>query len=326
MPKSSVLSPHVRSQGGFLTEKWGPWRAGLFGSLRSDEPSVPITVVGPEPWEQHAPLFDDLSPQYERMLAKVPNKHQTLGKAGRARRRGRRRDDAKFYGGRVSHEQLHAREQQAHYVAVMIPSPSFGDVGGYWTIHDERPHRVMQDTSLPSPYSLEEREEHGPREFGLEAATQLWRQLTIDEAVSIGNFLKLVGHGDEPDIQEQLGVSGVDQALMEALEELRGVQEEAEEEGTAVPSNALVQRAEEALRVIHTMARRTYDVYAMPYGDIVIDIEVPARCKLVVICREDGCFRGLMATDEGKQDEQYGQVKELPLKPFLREALDKLAL
>ena len=156
--------------------------------------------------------------------------------------------------------------------------------------------------------------------------THDWLHLVIDEAVSIDNFFKLVGHWDEPGIQEQLGVPRVDQALMEALEELRGVQEEAEEEGTAVPSNALVQRAEEALRAIHSMARRTYDVYAMPYGDIVIDIEVPARCKLVVICREDGRFRGLMATDEGKQDEQYGQVKELPVKPFLREALDKLAL
>ena len=228
MPKSSVLSPHVRSQRGFLTEKWGPWQGGLFGSLGSDQPSVPIAVVGPEPWERDAPLFDDLSPQYERMLVKALNKQQRLGEAGRARRRGRRRDDVKFYGGRVSHEQLYAREQQAHHVAVTIPPLPFGGVEGYWSIHDEWSHRVMQDTSLPSPYSLEKREEHGPREFGLEAATQLWRQLTIDTAVSFGNFFKLILSSDTD--------------LQEALDEIEGVQRASEEENEQTPLDALSSR------------------------------------------------------------------------------------
>ena len=117
-----------------------------------------------------------------------------------------------------------------------------------------------------------------------------------------------------------------DRSLAEALEELGEVQDEAREEGTTAPTDALISRAEQALRDIHQMARRTYGIYAMPYGDVVIDIEVPPRCKLVVICREDGSFRALMATDDGKEHERYWHISELVAQPFLRNALEKLAL
>ena len=312
MPKSSVLSPHVRSQGGFLTKKRGPWQAGLFGSLGSDEPSVPITVVGPEPREQDAPLFDDLSRQYERLLAKALNKQQSLGKAGRARRRGRRRGDVKFYGGRVSHEPLHAREQQAHYVAVVAPSLSFGGVEGYWTPHDERPHRVMQDNSLPSPYSLKEREGHGPREFGLEAAERLWRQLAIDDAVSIGNFFKLSEPPSYMPPVEQIGMPYfpistvisdlVKPELKAALDATDEVQNEARLEGNVVPAVSTITTARDALRAIYSVGTWPSAVYPLPDGEVGIELETPRGSSFVFICEADGSAHCLFG--------MWGKVKE----------------
>ena len=138
----------VAGQGGFLAEKRGQWQAGLFGDQNVDDPSVAIVVAGAE--------FCDLSlrdEQHKRILAKAMEKQQQ----GRLRRR-EQHSHVTLHDDRESAKRVYGRE--GHYVAVPPPDRLLRGSVGSRVLPDGRTWalRVVQDVSLPSPYSCEERE------------------------------------------------------------------------------------------------------------------------------------------------------------------------
>ena len=308
MTESLALSPQVRPQGGFLAEKRGQWQAGPFGGQNVDEPSVAIVVAGSGFW-----VTGDLSLRYEqrkRMLTKAMEKQQR----GRPRRRERQRHDVNLHDDRESSGRVYVREGQDHYVAVPPHDRLLSGIVGSWTLHDEWTHRVMQDVSLPSPYSFEERE---PSE--VKAVRQLWRRLAIDEAAA-----KLSSPLAASVILDILDPPSPE--LKVALHAIDGVQNEARLEGGVVPTVSTIARARGALKAIYSVGTWPSAVYPLPDGEVGIELETPRGSSFVFICEADGsahCLFGMWGEVEEKRYTAEEVRSDLP-DEFLRTVLGRL--
>lgn len=109
--------------------------------------------------------------------------------------------------------------------------------------------------------------------------------------------------------------------LMDALLDLYDVQRIAEEDGDIPPSNYLLERFERILRDIYAVSPRPYAIYPMPDGEIAIDAHTPHGTKVVVVCSDDSA-RCLVYTDEGFQQQEYGDLSVVPDR-FIVESLEK---
>ena len=117
-----------------------------------------------------------------------------------------------------------------------------------------------------------------------------------------------------------------DADLDAALRRLSSVQAEADEDGEQVPSDAVIAKAKEALLRIHPVAQRTYDIYGLPNGEVVIEVETPFGASFVLIIEAGTGAHCLMAIGSSKVEQRkYAdeEMKELP-DAFMKDALDRL--
>ena len=108
--------------------------------------------------------------------------------------------------------------------------------------------------------------------------------------------------------------------LWDALEDLRDVQREAQEDDGVIPEVDAVRRAGRALMAMYRISPRPYSVYPMPDGEIVIDAATRYGTSLVVLCNPDGSAQCLAYIDEEYRPKDYADTEMLP-DEFVLEAL-----
>ena len=151
----------------------------------------------------------------------------------------------------------------------------------------------------------------------------------VDHA-QLDDHLTAVGV-DHAQLDDHLTAVGVDHAkpddhLAAALIRLDSVQAEAEEEGEQIPSDSVISKARAALRRIHPVAQRTYDISGMPDGGVVIEVETPFGASFVLIVEADAGAHCLMAIGSGKVEQRKytdEEMRELP-NAFMKDALARL--
>ena len=110
--------------------------------------------------------------------------------------------------------------------------------------------------------------------------------------------------------------------LEEAMSDLLGVKEEAEEEGWTVPDDATIAKAERVFGDMFSYAPRPYAIYAMPDGEIAIDAHSPQGTKVVVVCDAKGGARCLTYLNGDFDSREHEDARALP-DDFVRDALRK---
>ena len=116
--------------------------------------------------------------------------------------------------------------------------------------------------------------------------------------------------------------SGRSAYLEEAMSDLLGVKEEAEDEGWTVPDDATIAKAERVFGDMFSYAPRPYAIYAMPDGEIAIDAHSPQGTKVVVVCDAKGGARCLTYLDGDFDSREREDARALP-DDFVRGALRK---
>ena len=108
--------------------------------------------------------------------------------------------------------------------------------------------------------------------------------------------------------------------LWDALDDLRDVQREAQEDEGVIPDVDAVRRAGRVLIAMYRISPRPYAVYPMPDGEIVIDAATNYGTSLVVLCNPDGSAQCLAYIDNQYRPKDYADTEMLP-DEFVMEAL-----
>ena len=111
--------------------------------------------------------------------------------------------------------------------------------------------------------------------------------------------------------------------LKEALQDLKEVTEDAEEDGLEVPSEVAFTNAERLLRAMYRISPRRYGVYPVSGGRIAIDARGPNGRIAVLTCESDGGALCLVTIDGEYRRARYSTARGLP-DGFIREALAAL--
>ena len=116
-----------------------------------------------------------------------------------------------------------------------------------------------------------------------------------------------------------------DPQLRTALDALGEVQNEARTEGDVVPSASTMAKARRALWAIHPVTRGSYDIYSLPDGEVVIELDAPHGTSFVFICEVDGGAHCLLGINKEVVDKEYTEADfdEIP-DDFIRTAMDRL--
>lgn len=116
--------------------------------------------------------------------------------------------------------------------------------------------------------------------------------------------------------------------LQDALDDLYGIIDEARDDGYDVPSQDLVDQAEQVLRMMYEYHALRYEAYPMPDGSITLEGAWPTnldRC-IAVNLETDGQALCFFDTDDGHSLRMYFDcANDLIDKCYLREALADLA-
>lgn len=111
--------------------------------------------------------------------------------------------------------------------------------------------------------------------------------------------------------------------LADMMADLRGVIEEAKDEGYPPPSNLAVSNAKRLLERLHRFAPRRYEVYPTPDAEVAIDAPGDG-CSVVILCDSRGGALCMANLPDGHLTKAYSSTESLP-DSFVREALAKLA-
>ena len=111
--------------------------------------------------------------------------------------------------------------------------------------------------------------------------------------------------------------------LAEALRDLNEINDEAEEEGIAPPSELAITNADRLLRATYDILPRQYLVGLLPEGVIAITIPGGFRCSVALLCESDGGALCSVNMNGEHRRKRYPHTDQLPDR-FIREALSEL--
>ena len=114
----------------------------------------------------------------------------------------------------------------------------------------------------------------------------------------------------------------IPEMLRDALDALSGVKFVAWEEDCDEPSDLAINNAEVVLRKMFDLSPRTYDIYPMGSGEIVIDAGNRGH-RIGVFCYPDGRMQYVTLLDNERQDIRRDGVQNIPI-DLLNRALNKL--
>ena len=111
--------------------------------------------------------------------------------------------------------------------------------------------------------------------------------------------------------------------LAEALHDLHTINDEAEEEGIAPPSELAIANADRLLRATYDILPRQYLVELLPERVIAITIPGGFRRSVMLFCESDGGALCSVNMNGKHRRKRYPHTDQLP-DTFLREALSEL--
>ena len=111
--------------------------------------------------------------------------------------------------------------------------------------------------------------------------------------------------------------------LAEALRDLNEINDEADEEGIARPSEATIANADRLLRATYDILPRQYLVELLPEGVIAITIPGGFRRSVMLFCESDGSALCSVNMNGKHRYKEYRHTDQLPDR-FLSEALSEL--
>ena len=111
--------------------------------------------------------------------------------------------------------------------------------------------------------------------------------------------------------------------LAEALRDLSEINDEAEEEGIAPPSELAITNADRLLRATYDILPRQCMVGLLPEGVIAISIPGGFRCSVALLCESDGGALCSVNMNGKHRRKRYPHTDQLPDR-FIREALSEL--
>ena len=111
--------------------------------------------------------------------------------------------------------------------------------------------------------------------------------------------------------------------LAEALRDLSEINDEAEEEGIAPPSELAIANADRLLRATYDILPRQYLVELLPERVIAITIPGGFRRSVMLLCESDGGALCSVNMNGKHRRKRYPHTDQLP-DTFLREALSEL--
>lgn len=117
--------------------------------------------------------------------------------------------------------------------------------------------------------------------------------------------------------------SGIHPDLDAALRELEEADQEAEENGWALPSSAALRNARSLLPRLYRLPPERFSVYPLFNGEIVLDATTKSRHSVVVICEADGSVLCLVNIRRRDRRAKYSDASDLP-DGFIREAFRDL--
>ena len=116
-----------------------------------------------------------------------------------------------------------------------------------------------------------------------------------------------------------------DFGLIDALNDLNEVIEEAREEGFLIPSEVTIRTAERLVREIYKVCHMSFGVYPMPDGEIAIDIYDGKGSSVILLCESTGGSRCMVNINGEGRYAHYpkSKINKLP-DEFIKKALDEL--
>jgi hypothetical protein len=114
----------------------------------------------------------------------------------------------------------------------------------------------------------------------------------------------------------------IPEMLRDALSALSDVKLVAREEDCDEPSDLATSNAEVVLRKMFDLSPRTYDIYPMGGGEIVIDAGYRG-CRIGVFCYPDGRMQYVGLLDDESEEVREDSVENIPT-DFLRRVLNQL--
>ena len=122
---------------------------------------------------------------------------------------------------------------------------------------------------------------------------------------------------------ENVAEKDVPALLAEALRDLHEINDEADEEGIARPSELAIANADRLLRAIYDISPRQCMVGLLPEGVIAIAIPGGFRASVALLCESDGSALCSVNMNGNHRRKRYPHTDQLP-DTFIREALSEL--
>ena len=121
---------------------------------------------------------------------------------------------------------------------------------------------------------------------------------------------------------QQVDISSSDD-LSNALCDLRGIPDEARDEGFTLPSGLALENANSLLRRLYLFSPRRYEVYPTRDGEIAIDAPSGPGRSVVLLCDSGGGAFCLVNTQGNHRRGRYATTESLP-DSFVKNALLEL--
>ena len=147
-------------------------------------------------------------------------------------------------------------------------------------------------------------------QFAESSATEIERSATADDAPPQLAEIVEMASGGAPDLRD-------------ALRDLDGAKQEAEEDGFPTPSDVALKNARRLLHAMYEISPRRFEVYPGPDGEIAIDAPGGFGRSVLLLCDSDGSASCLVNMEGTPRRARYANTFSLP-DGFVREALSEL--
>ncbi len=121
----------------------------------------------------------------------------------------------------------------------------------------------------------------------------------------------------------QIVNSNTKQDLLDALEDLSEVVDEAEEKGYQIPSAAAISEARRLLETMYEIAPQRLEVYPMPKGEVTIDATNEIGHYVMLLIASDGSARSLTKSASGHSRSQFSSIGDITYE-ILRDSMLEL--
>ena len=111
--------------------------------------------------------------------------------------------------------------------------------------------------------------------------------------------------------------------LVQALEELDQIVDEAQSEGYEIPSSVSIVNAERIIKRIYDNLSHPFQVYPMPDGEVAVDVTDDNGSSVLILCCSDGGTLCFVNINGNQRRARYSNSDALP-DCFMHEALEEL--